>query len=222
LLSVSPNFFLELFERMKVVPHYRCDSMSSISMDLDWLNDVPYPACERQPGVDSPSDAIPKEVDVALDPLLMAASMPTDVMIDSHKMTIDSFDGSPHQVPSNPGSNFHVVQDGDYQFINSPPYQRPSPTFRLSHRRVHSDSPFSSFKSSRYSLSVLGDDVRPATKSSMTVRKMFTNTRTVLPLHRSNSENKPKLHRRDSFASLPKIADIGISSDDLMEIGVFD
>ena len=190
---------------MNVVPHRRCESMSSISMDADWPNDVSSPESGPRPGVDSPFGTIPKDIDMVLDPPPMTPSTPCDAKI-----------RLPYRVHSI--SHVNDNHDGDYPYRNSSP--RPSPTFRLPYRHANSDSPFSSFKPSRYSLGVLGDDVRPlsATKPNMTVRKIFVNARTVLPLHCSKSEIKPKLHRRDSFASLPNISDIITSIDDSMDI----
>lgn len=203
---------------MKIILHHRDDSMSSISMDGDWINDVPSPPPGPRPQVESPSDTTSQVL--LFDAQATTCSSPTYIETLPYRTSGNSSYGSPFRVPASLGSHFTVVQDVDYQHINSPPYERPSPTFRLSRRHAYSDSPLSSFKPSRYSLGVLGDDNRPQSsdKSNISVRKMFGNTRAVLPLHRSKSEAKPKLHRRDSFASMPKIADIGICVDDLIDI----
>ena len=217
--SGIPNFILKLFETMKIVLHNRDDSMSSISMDGDWIDAVPSSRAELRSQVESPSDTAPRVL--LFDGQPSANSSPTDIGTLPHEKSDNSSNGPPFRVSLNLGSHFTVVQDVDFQYIHSPPYERPSPKRRPSHRHAYGDSPFSSFKPSRYSLGVLGEDNRSQSchKSNMSVRKMFANTRTVLPLHESRSEAKPKLHRRDSFASLPKIADIGISNDDLIDIG---
>lgn len=74
-------------------------------------------------------------------------------------------------------------------------------------------------KGSRYEIGVLGDNKeRPiaAEKPSMGWKMMRTNHR-VVPLRRTKSERG--YHRRDSFASLPPLSDIGIDKDDLLDMG---
>lgn len=159
------------------------------------------------------------------DPFSTAPLTPTNAPTHHRRMNSVGSYGSPFQSVVNRGSHFFGVQEIDRLFQDSPRRDPVAPTVVVNqsspgHSSLGMD--LSGIKPSRYSFGVLGDELRPQfnQKSNM-VRKMFGHTQPVHPLERCKSESKPKrrLHRRDSFASLPKISDLGISTEDLVDIG---
>eukprot|EP00545_Synedropsis_sp_CCMP1620_P006159 CAMPEP_0119027898 /NCGR_PEP_ID=MMETSP1176-20130426/37937_1 /TAXON_ID=265551 /ORGANISM="Synedropsis recta cf, Strain CCMP1620" /LENGTH=248 /DNA_ID=CAMNT_0006983917 /DNA_START=152 /DNA_END=898 /DNA_ORIENTATION=+ len=83
-----------------------------------------------------------------------------------------------------------------------------------SHRPTHIDP--SSCKVTRYSVGVLGERSYSAEKPSW---KMMRRT-AVAPMRRAKSDKlaaRRGVHRRDSFASLPRLSDIGIVKEDLVD-----
>ena len=150
---------------------------------------------------------------------------PTHGQTHHRRMSSNTSYGSPFQSAVKCGSHVIGVEEVDSLFQESPsrdPVAPPVIIYQMSQSQSSLAMDFSGFKPSRYSFGVLGDELRPQTsQKSNKVRKMFRNTRPIHPLQRCKSETKPqrRLHRRDSFASLPKISDLGISNEDLMDMG---
>jgi hypothetical protein len=190
---------------MKVAPHCRGDSLSSISMDAD----LP---------LDTAAGESPKEqpyIPHLISPDHVMAPFPGTPTFGHHRRMSSngSSVSSPFCAsPAMPNFSSLIISVKDIENEHSPD-RRLLPRMSPAHRyRSHWPASIDSAKVSRYTIGAMGD---VENKPSM-VRKLLRRSRL-----RGRTKSDPQhrgWHRRDSFASLPHLSDIGIAKEDLVDV----
>ena len=242
---------------MKVVPHDRCDSFSSISMDGDWPDaDDAYIPHLISPDAPATPTFVETHHHRRMSSLGSFGSPfePLATFVKTHRRRMSSLGsfGSPLEPPPTLGSILDPPpNDGSLCVISIEDPRQPPSSVRRSfrshrdlsnfckthHRRISSHSSSTDFEppanfSSLCIISVQKIEEQPRRQPPSPVRRSSSyrsqrplgtrDDRGMVrkmcnPLRRCKSE---RVHRRDSFASLPKIADLGISREDLVDAGI--